>query len=123
MRSIILTLAALAAALTAPTASAHHSHGNYLVTEYTYLSGVVSELHWINPHVWVYLDVTDDEGQTATWFLEAASANILRRQGIAEDLIGPGDTVSVRCHRLRDGSNGCLLGFQTPEGGVEQEWD
>ncbi len=123
MRYKSLTLAALAATLLAIPASAHHSHGNYLMTEYTHLTGTVTELHWINPHSWVYLDVTDSDGQTATWLLEAASANTLRRLGIAEDLVQPGDTVSVRCHRLRDGSNGCLLGFLTPDGGVEREWD
>lgn len=118
-----LTLATLAATLLAIPASAHHSHGNYLMTEYTHLTGTVSELHWVNPHTWVYLDVTDADGQTATWLLEAASANTLRRLGIAEDLVQPGDTVSVRCHRLRDGSNGCLLGFLTPDGDIEREWD
>ena len=123
MRYQRLTLAALATMLLAIHASAHHSHGNYQMTEYTHLTGTVLELHWVNPHTWVYLDVTDADGQTATWLLEAASANTLRRLGIAEDLVQPGDTVSVRCHRLRDGSNGCLLGFLTPDGGVEREWD
>ena len=123
MRYKSLTLAALAATLLAIPASAHHSHGNYLMTEYTHLTGTVTELHWVNPHTWVYLDITDADGQTATWLLEAASANTLRRQGIDEDLVQPGDTVSVRCHQLRDGSNGCLLGFLTPDGGVEREWD
>lgn len=123
MRYKSLTLAAMATTLFAIPASAHHSHGNYLMTEYTQLTGTVTELHWVNPHTWVYLDVTDADGQTATWLLEAASANTLRRQGIDEDLVQPGDTVSVRCHRLRDGSNGCLLGFLTPDSGVEREWD
>ena len=123
MRHASLTLAALATTLLALPASAHHSHGNYRMTEYTQLTGIVTELHWVNPHAWVYLDVTDADGQTASWLLEAASAGTLNRQGIAEDLVQPGDTVSVRCHRLRDGSNGCLLGFLTPAGGVEREWD
>ena len=42
----------------------------------------------------------------------------------------PGDPVRVRCHRLKDGSDGCLLGFVTPlhgdparGHGVEKEWD
>ena len=30
---------------------AHHSHGNYQMTEYTLLNGRVTEIHWINPHV------------------------------------------------------------------------
>ena len=118
-----LTFFAMAATLVALPVSAHHSHGNYRMTEYTHLTGTLKELHWVNPHTWVYLDVTDARGQTATWLLEAAGVGTLRRQGIAEDLVRPGDTVSVRCHQLRDGSNGCLLGFLTPEGGVEREWD
>jgi hypothetical protein len=41
-----------------------------------------------------------------------------------------GDTIKVRCHLLRDGGKGCLLGFVTPMHGdkarghgVEIEWD
>ena len=36
-------------------ATAHHSHGNYEMTEYTHLEGTVMELHWMNPHTWIYL--------------------------------------------------------------------
>jgi len=58
-----------------------------------------------------------------TWALEAAGATTLVRGGIAQDEVEPGDTIHVRCHPLRDGSNGCLLGFVTTSGGVEKEWD
>jgi hypothetical protein len=45
------------------------------------------------------------------------------RGGWTPDSVQEGDTISVRCHQLRDGSNGCLLGYLTPEGGVEKEFD
>ena len=101
----------------------HHSHGNYQMTEYTRLTGTVTELHWINPHAWVYIEVADEGGDAAVWALEAAGSTTLARQGLSQDTITVGDIVSVRCHRLRDGSNGCLLGFLAPQGGVEVEWD
>jgi hypothetical protein len=41
------------------------------------------------------------------------------RVGVTENLVTPGKNISVRCYRLRDGSNGCLLGFLPPEGGEE----
>ena len=44
-----LAAAAAVACMTAP-ALAHHSHGNYEMTEYTHLTGTVTQLHWINPH-------------------------------------------------------------------------
>ena len=111
------------AALSVPTAIAHHSHGNYEMTEYTHLEGTVKELHLVNPHTWLYLEVANDAGEPTLWALEAAGVSGLARSGITEDTVKVGDTVSVRCHQLRDGSNGCLLGFLTPEGGVEKEWD
>ena len=103
--------------------SAHHSHGNFLTTEFTHLEGTIQEFHWMNPHTWIYLEVTNSGGQPELWVLEGASPAELLRDGWTQDSIAVGDTISVRCHQLRDRSKGCLLGFLTPEGGVEKEWD
>lgn len=35
----------------------------------------------------------------------------------------PGDTIKVRCYRLRDGSPGCLLGFVKAADGTVKDWD
>jgi hypothetical protein len=123
MRSTLLIVAAFTAqGLTLP-GLAHHSHGNYEMTEYTYLTGKVTDLYWANPHTWVYLEVLDADGRPTAWALEAAGSSTLARRGVTEETVAIGDNVSVRCHQLRDGSTGCLLGFLTPEGGVEKEWD
>ena len=116
-------LAAIAAYTVAFSAWAHHSHGAYAMTEYTQIAGTVTDVYWINPHAWVYIDVVEDSGQTVSWALEAAGATTLVRGGIDPDGVKAGDTISVRCHPLRDGSNGCLLGYVTTEDGVEIEWD
>ena len=123
MRFGSMVLAVVAALAWTTSAWSHHSHGNYLTTEYTHLEGAVKEFHWMNPHTWIYLEVTDAEGQTALWVLEGASPASLLRDGWSKDSVAVGDTISVRCHQLRDRSNGCLLGFLTPQGGVEKEWD
>ena len=101
----------------------HHSHGNYDVNNYTFLEGKVSEVLWINPHTWIYLEVADADGEAAVWALEGGAPGGLLRRGWTEDSVKSGDTIKVRCHQLRDGSNGCLLGFVTPPGGEEKEWD
>ena len=118
-----LSLAAMAAYAVAFSAWAHHSHGNYQLTEYTLLEGTVKEFHMVNPHTWIYLEVTDAGGQPNLWALETTGIRGLTRIGVTSDTVKVGDTISVRCHQLRDGSKGCLLGFLTPEGGVEKEWD
>ena len=117
-------LAALTAGVFALPVWAHHSHSNYETTEYTHLEGTVSEVHWINPHTWIFLEVSDTDGGGATvWALEGASPTTLIREGWSQDSVQVGDHITVRCHQLKDRSNGCLLGFLTPEGGVEKEFD
>ena len=116
-------LVAACAAVPVLSALAHHSHGNYMMTEYIRVEGTVTEIHWINPHSWIYLNVAGEDGETSAWALEGSSVNELRQRGWAEDSISPGDRIQARCHQLRDRSNGCLLGYVTPEGGEERLFD
>ena len=46
--------------------SAHHSHANYRTTSYVNLEGTVTEVLWMNPHTWIYLEVIDDSGEPVT---------------------------------------------------------
>ena len=117
-----LSLAAICAASFALPASAHHSHGNYGDT-FTDIEGVVTELHLLVPHSWIYLEVTDAAGQPQIWALEATGRNGLERIGVTRDYVQPGDTVKARCHPVRDGSNGCLLGFLKAKDGSVKDWD
>lgn len=120
---------ACAAALAAPTA-AHHSHGNYDLAKWTLMEGVVRQVVFITPHSIVYLDVKDEKGEVTTWSLEATSARGVFANGVKREDVQAGDRIKVRCHLLRDGGPGCLLGFVTPDHGdkarghgVELEWD
>ena len=128
MRSLCLALAC-AVSLVVP-AAAHHSHNNYDTSKWTAMEGTVTEVHRLVPHSWIYMDVTDAKGQKATWALEATGPGGLEKVGIKVNDVRPGDRIKVRCHLLRDGSTGCLLGFVTPihgdvarGHGVEKDWD
>lgn len=125
MRAIrnFLGVVVVAAVVWALPVSAHHSHGNYQMTEYTHLEGTVVDLLWINPHTWIYLEVEGEDGEPDVWAMEGGGPNALLRRGWQRDSVQVGDQISVRCHQLKDGSNGCLLGFVTPENGEERMWD
>jgi hypothetical protein len=123
----LVTLCALALV---SRAAAHHSHGNYDVTQFIPVQGTVKEVHWINPHSWIYFEVKDASGKITQWAAEAADPTAIQRNGVKREDVKPGDLIKLRCHRLRDGSNGCLLGFVTPMHGdparghgIEKEWD
>jgi hypothetical protein len=62
--------------------------------------------------------------------LEATGPDGLKRKGIDKAFLKVGDSIKARCHALKDGTNGCLLGFVTPTHGdaarghgKEVEWD
>ena len=115
-------LAAICAVTFALPTLAHHSHGNYTDT-FMDVEGVVKEVHMMAPHSWVYLEVKDATGQPQMWALEATGRTALQKIGVTNDYVKPGDTVKARCHRLRDGSNGCLLGFLKAKDGTVKDWD
>ena len=118
----LLSLAAICAVSFALPTWAHHSHGNYMET-FKDLQGVVTEIHFVVPHSWVYVEVKDANGQPQLWALEATGRTGLENIGVTRDYVKPGDTVKARCHPLRDGSNGCLLGFLKAKDGSVKDWD
>jgi hypothetical protein len=109
---------------------AHHSHASYDTSKWILLEGTVKRVVLIAPHSIVYLDVKDEHGETATWALEATAPAGIFHNGVKREDVQAGDTIKARCHQLRDGANGCLLGFVTPMHGdparghgVERQWD
>jgi hypothetical protein len=129
MRKSLLAAATLSLVVSLGPAVAHHSHANYDISTWSVLEGTVKQVVFIAPHSIVYLDVTSDAG-TATWALEATAPAGIFGNGVGREDVRAGDTVKARCHVLRDGANGCLLGFITPlhgDGarghGIEREWD
>ena len=121
MRVKLLWAAVCAVAFSLP-AWAHHSHGNYLDT-FKDVEGVVTEVHFVVPHSWVYIQVKDAKGQPQLWALEATGRGGLERIGVTKEYIKPGDAIKARCHPLRDGSPGCLLGFLKARDGSVKDWD
>ena len=75
-------VASICAACLAVPVLGHHSHGNYDVTKWTVMEGVVKQVVFIVPHSVVYLDVKDERGQIATWALEATNPQTIFLRGV-----------------------------------------
>jgi hypothetical protein len=57
--------------LTASQLSAHHSDADFDPDQLITLQGVVTTFRWVNPHIWIYLDVKDAAtGKIAMWSAE-----------------------------------------------------
>ena len=93
----------LLAALTPGIADAHHSiSGVYFTRREATIEGVITQFHFVRPHPYMFLNVTDDDGETQTWRLELDNQFELVRIGIQEDTFGPGDRVVATGHPGRD---------------------
>ena len=79
----------------APAAWAHHSQSEYDLRAKVDVAGTVTKVEWKSPHVWVYVDVTDNKGQTVNWSFELPSPVTLMRRGWNRDSLKSGDRVSV----------------------------
>jgi hypothetical protein len=103
-RQRLALLALLAAAGTA--ANAHHSFpAQYDAEKSVTLTGTVTDVQWTNPHIFIYIDVTDDSGEIVNWALELGGPNSLLRLGWKRDSLEPGDVITVDGSLARDGSN------------------
>ena len=100
-----LPAAVLALALGLP-AQAHHSEAAEYDTEHLVkLTGTVSKVEWMNPHVWFYVDVTGADGKVTQWGFSTAPPGALMRRGVTKEALKPGSVVVVEGARARDGSN------------------
>src|SRR5271165_6286449 len=83
---------------------AHHSVGaEFDLSKRIVLHGRVTKIDWMNPHVYVYVDVSGD-GKTSNWACETAGPNTLARQGWSRKSLKIGDRVTVVGFQARDGS-------------------
>jgi hypothetical protein len=107
MRSTFFSALALASAfLFAAPVVAHHGFSvEFDGTKPVTLTGVVTRMEFMNPHIYFYVDVKDASGKVVNWAFEGSPPNILYRQGWRKDTVKPGDMVTVTGFRARDGAH------------------
>lgn len=75
--------------------AAHHSSASYDVEHQIILKGTVTNFEWTNPHVFIYLDVKNEDGSVEPWRIEGNSPNMLFREGWKKEMLHVGDEVTV----------------------------
>ena len=88
---------------------AHHSFSaEFDNSKPVTLKGTVTKIDWLNPHIWIYMDVKDDKtGAVATWQCEGGAPNALTRNGWTKNDLKKGDAVTVNGTLAKDASKTC----------------
>jgi hypothetical protein len=104
LRTSMIALA-IAAGLAVAPIQAHHSFAaEYDANQPLVIKGAVNHVDWVNPHSWVYVDVTGPDGKVTTWKCETAPPNGLFRRGWTKSSLKKGEIVSVDGYRAKDGT-------------------
>ncbi|MYD96549.1 MAG: hypothetical protein F4X98_04065 [Gammaproteobacteria bacterium] len=103
MTSRFAAVGALALAMAAPTALAHHAFSAEFDANLPIrVQGKIVQVDWINPHAWVHVEHVHEDGTTKVWQLEAGTPNTLLRRGLTKQLLQPGTEVVVRGYQSKD---------------------
>lgn len=108
VRTVLMcvTILASAAALWA-----HHGLAAFDTTHTVRMEGTITGVEWINPHAFIYADLTDDKGKVANWKLELGSLGMLTKYGgWTQTTVKKGDHVKVQGFVAKDGSPYMSLG-------------
>ena len=106
----VLVVGIMGAMIGGASLSAHHSlasqfdEGKPLT-----LQGTISKVEWVNPHVWVHIDVKDSSGAVEQWALETLPPATLRKGGLRSEMLGKGEVVTVLAYRARNESKLAFL--------------
>jgi DNA/RNA endonuclease YhcR with UshA esterase domain len=106
--ALAIALAAIVAG-GAPVAAHHSFQAEFDISKPMTVKGTVAKVEWVNPHVYVHVDVKDDKGAVTRWAFETLGPGRMRAEGMSKQTFGVGKVVTLKGYAARDGSKN--LGF------------
>jgi hypothetical protein len=102
---LVSCLIAGVALITVPAVAHHSFAAEYDNKKVVTVKGIVTKVDWMNPHVYFYMDATDDKGNIVNWALEMGPPGLLSRSGWTRNTMKVGDEVTVEGTLAKDGTN------------------
>ena len=85
--------------------SAHHSFAaEFDGTKPVTLKGTITQMKWVNPHSWLYIDVKGSDGKVVNWALEFGLPQALYRRGWTKKDLPVGQEVTIQGFLAKDGT-------------------
>ena len=103
--AVLMGAVVVAAATTAPLAAHHSFAAEFDAKQPVLFKGTVTKMEWINPHVWIHMNVTQPNGRTEEWMVEGGAPTVLFRRGFSKTSLQAGTQIVVDGYRAKDGTN------------------
>ena len=104
--AVVLVGISVMVAATAVPLYAHHSFAaEFDATKPVLFTGTVTKMEWINPHVWIHIDVAQPNGKKEEWMIEGGAPTVLFRRGFSKTSLQSGTKIVVDGYRAKDGTN------------------
>jgi hypothetical protein len=109
----------------APFSHAHHGiNSQFDQSQSIEVAGVITKLRFVNPHSYVYFEVTSEDGDVENWRCEMRAATVLKRSGWSEDMFAPGTHIYIEGAPARRERHGCYVRrLQLDDGEFIQRYD
>jgi hypothetical protein len=102
---IVVAVASLTGSAVVPLVAHHAFNAEFDANKAVSFSGVVTKVEWINPHVWIHMDVQMPGGKTENWGFEAGTPSVLFRRGFTKASLTPGTKIRVDGYQAKDGTH------------------
>jgi hypothetical protein len=94
----------LLAGATAPVWAHHAFAAEFDAKRPVNFRAKVTKVEWVNPHVWIHVEVQRPDGKVEPWAIEGGTPNVLFRRGFTKQSLAPGTEITVDGYQAKDGT-------------------